>query len=411
MKALMIIADGLGGRPTDYKGKTCLEAANTPNIDELTRQGDTGLLDPIKPGVRPESDTAHLSLFGYDPEEVYTGRGVFEALGMGMDVEEGDVCFRTNFATVDENLIIRDRRASRIQEGQKELEEALGGLKTSQSGVEVLFRASTEHRGALVLRGSGLSDRITDPDPHKTGVKVPKAKPETAEKSAKKTAKIVNELVKKSHEILRDLPLNKKREKEGKLPANILLPRGASMRPSLPSIKELYGIEGVAIAAGALYIGVARAAGLKFKRAEGVTGGFDSPIINKAKLAVKELNEGADFAFVHMKGADSCAHDHDAEGKIAFIEKVDEVIGYFLNNLNWDETHVVFTGDHTTPIVCGDHVSDPVPIVFAGPNVVPDDVGEFNERSVQKGGVGRISGQAVLPLLFGYCDFSKKFGT
>ena len=129
MKALMIIADGLAGRPTDYKGKTCLEAANTPNIDELARRGLTGLLDPIKPGVRPGSDTSHLSIFGYDPEKVYTGRGVFEALGIGMDVKEGDVGFRTNFATVNENFVLQDRRAGRILSGQKELEKALQSLK------------------------------------------------------------------------------------------------------------------------------------------------------------------------------------------------------------------------------------------------------------------------------------------
>ncbi len=409
MKALMIIADGLAGRPTDYKGKTCLEAANTPNIDELARRGLTGLLDPIKPGVRPGSDTAHLSILGYNPEKVYTGRGVFEALGIGMDVKEGDVGFRTNFATVDENFILQDRRAGRILSGQKELEKALQGLKPSQTDVEIFFKASTEHRGALVLRGPGLSSRITDADPHKTGVKVPKAKPETAEKAAKKTAEIVNEIVEQSYEILKGLPLNKKREKEGKPPANILLPRGAAIKIDLPSIKELYGINGVTIAAGALYIGIARAIGLRIKRAEGTTGGADSPILNKAKLAVEELNKEADFAFVHIKGTDSCAHDHDAEGKIAFIEKIDGVMGYFLDNLNWDETHIAFTSDHTTPIIYGDHVSDPVPIFFAGPNVMPDEVKKFNERSVLKGGLGRISGQ-VAPILFGYCDWLKKFG-
>ncbi len=148
------------------------------------------------------------------------------------------------------------------------------------------------------------------------------------------------------------------------------MPRGAAKHPNLPSLKERYGVDGVVIGAGALYIGVARALGLDFKKAEGVTGGADSPIINKAELAVKELEEETDFAFVHMKGADSCAHDHDAEAKISYIEKVDEVIGYFLDNLDWEETHLAFTGDHSSPIVYGDHVSDPVPIVFAGPNVV-----------------------------------------
>ncbi|HID25314.1 MAG TPA: hypothetical protein EYP23_02470, partial [Thermoplasmata archaeon] len=162
-------------------------------------------------------------------------------------------------------------------------------------------------------------------------------------------------------------------------------------------------------AAGALYMGLAKAMGLRVKQAQGTTGGVDSKIINKAKLAVEELNKGVDFVFIHLKGADSCAHDHDAEAKIAFIEKIDDVIKYLLDNLNWDETHLAFTGDHTTPIVYGDHVSDPVPIVFVGPSVIPDEVEEFNEKSVLKGGVGRISGR-VVPILFGYCNWLKKFG-
>lgn len=399
----------MSGRPTDYNGKTCLEAADTPHLDELARIGVTGLLDPIGPGVSPGSDTAHLSIFGYDPQKYYTGRGVFEVLGIGMDTKEGDICFRTNFATVDKDFVIQDRRAGRIQEGQEELEEALQALESPRQNVEVIFKASVEHRGALILRGEGLSYEITDPDLHRTGVKVPEAMPKTEKKSAAKTAEIVNELVRQSHRILKDLPLNKKREEEGKPLANLLLPRGASIRTNIPSLKDLYGVDGVAIAAGALYIGVARAIGLKLKKAKGATGRADSPIINKGKLAVKELGDKADFAFVHMKGSDSCAHDHNAEGKIKFIEKVDEVIGFFLKNLNWDETHLAFTGDHTTPILHGDHVSDPVPIVFAGPNMVPDDVKEFSERGVLEGGVGRISGR-VVPILFGYCDWLEKYG-
>lgn len=409
MNALFVIADGIGGRPTDYKGMTCLEAARTPNLDKLAQRGSTGLLDPIKPGVRPGSDTAHLSIFGYDPEEVYTGRGFFEALGIGIEMKDGDVSFRTNFATVDENFIVKDRRAGRIKKWQKKLEKALQKLESPQPDVKVIFKASTEHRGALILRGPNLSGQISDIDPHKTGVKVSKAKPLTKDKPSERTARIVNKLVKQSYEILKNLPLNKKREENGKLPANIILPRGAASKPDLISFKEKYGVDGEAIAAGALYIGVARALKLKFKQAEGVTGGADSPIMNKAKLAVKRLNKNVNFVFVHIKGADSCGHDHDAEAKISFIEKIDETIGYLLRNLNWSETHMALTGDHSTPIVYGDHVADPVPIVFVGPNVTPDEVKEFNERSVLKGGVGRISGRAV-PVLLGYSNLLEKFG-
>ncbi|MBS3815736.1 MAG: 2,3-bisphosphoglycerate-independent phosphoglycerate mutase [Hadesarchaea archaeon] len=409
MKSLLVIADGLGGRPTDYNGQTCLEAADTPNLNELTQRGATGLLDPIKPGVRPGSDTAHLSIFGYDPNKWYTGRGVFEALGIGMNVKNNDICFRTNFATINNESILQDRRAGRIQEGQEELEEALQELNSTQSGTKVIFKASTEHRGALILRAPELSHQITDIDPHETGVKLPKSKPKSNEKSAEKTAEIVNEIVKQSQEILQNHPLNKKRKEEGELPANTLLVRGASKKMNLPSIKERYGVNGVVIAAGALYIGVARALGLEFKKAKGATGGIDSPIINKAKLAVKELNSSTDFAFIHFKGADNAGHDHNAEAKINYIEKIDDAMGYLMNNLDWENTHIAFTGDHTTPINYGDHTPDPVPILFHGPNITPDEVNEFNEKTTQKGGINRISGQ-VVPILLGYSNKTEKFG-
>lgn len=410
MRGILVIADGLGGRPTDYHGQTCLQAAKHPHLDELARRGQSGLLYPIRPGVRPGSDTAHLSIFGYDPYCDYPGRGVFEAVGIGLEVQEGDICFRTNFATVDEKLIVKDRRAGRIQEGQAELERALQGLRLkSDPDVRAIFKASTEHRGALVLRGPDLSPAITEADPHAENEKVPEVYPIDASPQARRTAQLVNELVHKSYEILKDLPLNRERILQGKPPANILLLRGASKVPHLKKLSELYGIHGTVIAAGALYIGVGVLVGLEYKRAEGATGGLDSNLLNKVKLAVKELAE-KDFVFVHMKGADAAGHDHNAPAKISFIEKIDEAIKYLLENLDWDQTHLAFTADHCTPISYGDHTADPVPLVIVGPNVLPDDVRAFDEASAMRGSLGRIAGN-VVPLLAGYNDWLKKFGT
>lgn len=408
LKTILVIIDGLGGRHTDYNGKTCLEAAKTPNMDELAELGVTGLLDPIKPGVKPESDKAHLSLFGYDIGRWYTGRGVFEALGIGMNVQRGDICFRTNFATVDDNLIIQDRRAGRIKDDQRELEEALKNLRTSNPEIEVIFKSSVEHRGALIIRGPGLSGEITDVDSHETGVKIAKSKPLTDKKNSRMTAGIVNELVQKSHDILDNLSLNKKRKKEGKLPANILLLRGASRKIRIPSVKERYNVNGIVIAAGALYIGLGKALGLKERKAKGVTGRVDSPIINKGRLAVKELkNDKTDFIFIHMKGADSCGHDQDAEAKIRYIEKADSVFGYLLDNMDLEKIRITLTGDHSTPIAVGDHTSDPTPVLFTGSNIAPDKINEFNEASVSTGGLGRFSGQ-VVPILLGCNDKLKR---
>ncbi len=410
-KGMLIIADGLGGRPTDTpEGKTCLEAARTPHLDELARRGALGLLDPIAPGVRPGSDTAHLSIFGYDPFREYPGRGVFEAVGVGLEVHEGDICFRTNFATVDENFVVRDRRAGRIHEGQEELERALQGLKPrSAPDVEVLFKASTEHRGALVLRGPDLSPSVSEADPHEVGRRVHEVVPLEDTPQARRTAQIVNDILKQSYEVLKDLPLNKEREAKGLPPANILLPRGPSTVPRFETLPQRYGITGTVIAAGALYIGIGKLLGLEFQRAEGATGGLDTNVNNKIALALEELRR-KDFVFVHIKGTDTAGHDRNAQAKMGFIERIDEALKPLVEGLDWERTHLAFTGDHATPVQYGDHVSDPVPVLFAGPNVLPDPVEAFHERAAQRGGLHRFAGR-VVPMLAGYNNWLQKFGT
>ena len=410
-KGVFIVADGLGGRPTDTpEGKTCLEAARTPHLDELARRGALGLLDPIAPGVRPGSDTAHLSLFGYDPFEEYPGRGVFEAVGVGLEVHEGDVCFRTNFATVDEDFVVKDRRAGRIHEGQEELERALQGLQPrSAPDVEVLFKASTEHRGALVLRGPDLSPSVSEADPHATGQRVREVVPLEDTPQARRTAQILNEIIRRSYEILKDLPLNRDRAAKGLPPANLLLPRGPSTVPRFETLPRRYGIKGAVIAAGALYIGIGRLLGLEFHRAEGATGGLDTDIRSKIALALEELRT-KDFVFVHIKGTDTAGHDRNARAKIEFLERIDEALGALVEGLDWERTHLAFTGDHATPIAYGDHVSDPVPVLFVGPNVLPDATEAFHERAALRGGLHRFAGR-VVPMLAGYNNWLRKFGT
>jgi len=409
MKSIMIIADGLGGRPTDIDGKTCLQAATTPEIDDLLEsRGAAGLMDPIDNGVRPGSDTAHLSLFGYDPYEYYTGRGVFEAAGIGMNLTENDVCFRTNFGTVGEDGKIVDRRAGRISSGQDELEEALTQLKSEKfPDVEVRFKRSTEHRGALCIRGLELGGNVTPTDPHELGIPIPDST--GRDEPSKKTAAVLNEVTRQAREILVDHPVNRRRKEDGKLPANAILSRGSAKYPHLPSVEDRYGVTATVVAAGALYIGVARVAGMEFKPVEGATGTVDSNILNKAKMAVSELEDGKDTVFVHFKGADNASHDHNAEAKVKYIEKVDRTIGWLKDNLDWEETHISFAGDHSTPIQYGDHVADPVSVMIAGPNVRKDGVTTFDEYSCMEGGLGRFSGN-LLPMTLSHSNQLPKFG-
>jgi len=411
MKAIFVIADGLGGRPTDLEGSTCAEAAETPYLDALATRGALGLVDPIGPGIRPGSDTAHLSLLGYDPYEVYTGRGVFECLGMGMDVQAGDICFRANFASVepsDEGLRLLDRRAGRIDEGQEDLEDVLRSL--SIPGVEIEFLASTQHRGALRIRGENLSRFISETDPHEVGILLHVSQPTQDEAGTEKTADIINQITQQSYELLNDLPLNRKRLAEGKFPANVILLRGAADCLVLPSIESMTGARGAVIAGGALYRGVAEACGMDFIPVEGATGGLDTNIVAKANAILETLKD-YDYVFCHLKGTDNAGHDQNAADKKAFIERMDsELFKILIEQVDWENTHLAFTGDHCTPIDFGDHTVDPVPVLFVGPNVSRDPGTTFGARVAGQGGLGRFSGR-VLPMLLGYCNWARKFGS
>jgi len=414
VKAVLVIADGLGGRPSDCQGRSCLEAARTPTLDELAHRGAVGLVDPIRHGVRPGSDTAHLSLLGYDPYEVYTGRGAFECLGIGMKVACGDVCFRANFATVEavaDGLRLLDRRAGRIDTGQQLLAEALDGIALrSDREITFEFRPSTQHRGALILRGPGLSRHVSENDPHEAGVLIPDSRSLIDDEAAERTASLVDELTRRSFEAWDDHPVNRDRRAAGEPPANVLLLRGAAELPDLPSIESLYGVHSAVVAGGALYRGVALAAGMTSIPCPGATGGLDTDLRAKAEAAVEAL-AAHDCVFVHIKGTDNAGHDRDADAKTRFIERVDgEFFAPLVEQLDVGSTHIAFTGDHTTPIDFGDHVADPVPVLFVGPNVMPDVCDRFDERSAGNGGLGRFAGR-VLPMLLGYCNWSPKFGS
>ncbi|MFP4116775.1 MAG: 2,3-bisphosphoglycerate-independent phosphoglycerate mutase [Candidatus Aenigmatarchaeota archaeon] len=406
-KAVLFIVDGLGGRPTDMDGETCLEAAETPNLDGMASGGINGLLHTVKRGVKPGSDVAHLSILSYDPEEGYTGRGVFEALGYGMDATKGNIYFRTNFATVDGD-VVQDRRAGRINEGQKELEEAINSIDLEDA--EFNFKATNQHRGALELVGDNLSPHITDTDPHESGEKMKSCEPVTSSKEAEKTAEIVNQFIEKSREVMEDLDINDRRKEDGEPPANCLLLRGASHMMDVETLEGKYDVESTCVAAGPLYLGVAKQVGMDVRTPDGATGGVDSDLIAKAKTAVSEVDE-KDFVFIHAKGADNAGHDHDAEGKKKFLEKVDEAVGYLLDKLDWNRTHMVFTGDHTTPVGYGNHTAEPVPVVFYGSEVRTDSVEEIGERSCARGDLGHMEGLELLPVLFNYNDWTEKYGS
>ena len=407
-KGILLVADGLGDRPIkSLGGKTPLEVAKIPNIDKFAAESECGLLDTIGTGVRAGSDTAHISLLGYDPYVYYTGRGPFEAAGIGMDVIEGDVAFRCNFSTVDENMVITDRRAGRITEGTDQLAAAVNGMKVDD--MEILFKESVAHRGALIIRGKNLGANITDTDPHEVGkqVLVCKAVDPNDEASAR-TAKAVNAFVNKSYELLKDHPVNKARIEAGLNPANIILPRGGGVGPSMENFEKKYGIKGACVSETGLINGVAKYVGMTIVDTPEATGGYDTDCIAMAKNIVKAL-EDHDFVLSNVKATDVAGHDNNPQGKIDMLAKIDEMIKYLMENVS-EDTYIIFTADHSTPCELMDHSGDPVAVCIWGKDVRVDDVKEYTERACAKGGLCRINGQNLLPILTNLMFVQHKFG-
>ncbi len=402
----------MADRPLKELGwKTPLEVARKPSMNQIAKTGICGIMDPISPGIPPGSDTATLTLLGYDALKVYSGRGAFEAIGSSVKVLPGDVAFRCNFATVDENLVVLDRRAGRIaNEDASKLAESLQKIKLEKPlDAEFLFKNTIQHRAVLVIRGPKLSTVVSDSDPGKVGEKVLEIKPLDDSRKAKLTAEILNELLQKFHNVLKEHPVNKERVKRGLSPANIILCRGAGTVPNIKSLQEIYGIEGACIAAASLIRGVCKVAGMKLIDVRGATGTPQTDFMAKAKATVQALKTH-DLALLHVKATDVASHDGNIKQKIELIERIDCMLRYVLDNIDLGSTYLAVTADHTTSSITRNHEGDPVPIVITGPYIRRDDVEEFNERTCAKGGLNRIRGMDLMPVLMNLIGKTKKFG-
>lgn len=409
MKGIIMIIDGMADRPLkELDNKTPLEAAKTPNMDEMAKIGINGIMDPIKPGIRAGSDTSHISILGYDPYHVYTGRGPFEAAGVGIEVMPGDIAFRCNFSTANEEGLIIDRRAGRIREKTEQLASSLNSIQIEGfEDVEIIFKESTGHRAVLVLRGKGLSDQVSDADPKKEGKAPKKIKALDGSSEAEKTAAVLNKLVTESYQILKDHPLNLERINQEEPPANIILPRGAGAVPDVQPFNDKYGVKSACIAETGLIMGIGKLAGMDIIEVEGATGGVDTDLDSISRSIIENSAKEYDFLLINIDGADEAGHDGNLQEKVKFIEKVDNVIGEVMKI---PETYFILTADHSTPISVMDHTGDPVPLVINGPEIRVDDVEKFDERSATKGGLCRIRGSDIMNILMDLMNNSDKFG-
>ncbi len=397
---ILLIMDGLGDRPNEiFDNKTALQYSYKPNMDFLAEHGVTGLMSPVSYGIRSGSDTSHLSILGYNPENYYTGRGPFEALGLGIDLKPGDIAFRANYASVINNTVV-DRRAGRIKDTNNLSKE----LETEIDGVKFIIKSGVEHRAALVLRGDNLSDKISDTDPHNIDSKLLNAMP--LDNEAKFTANVINKFLERSRKILNEHKMNKDLILNGKLPANEILLRGAGKVPELPDFNKKYNLRAACISGTPLIRGIAKLAGFDIINVNGMTGRIDTDYNNIINTAVESLNE-YNFILINIKGTDIGGHDKKPEIKKYAIEETDKALKQLKSILK--DTLIVITGDHSTPCSYGDHTGDPVPVLFSTNGIINDDVKRFDELSVSHG-YYKIKSSDIMPLILSYSDRSEKYG-
>ncbi len=412
MKVILIIGDGMSDRPTRVlDGQTPLQVAATPALDDVARRGICGIVDPIAPGIPPGSDTAFLALLGYDPYQIYSGRGVYEAVGSDLEVREGDVAFRGNFATIDDASVVIDRRAGRLQVGGETLAKTLNGLTLKGfPDVKIMVQHTVEYRLALLLRGPRLSPKVSDSDPHVERRCLQTAAALDTSSEALRTARLVNAVSQRAHELLADHPINVARRAAGLPPANAILLRGASTLPHVKPITERYGVQALLIAAVALYRGVCKTVGFDLINVPGATGTVDTDTVGKAKAAVAHLPD-YDYVLIHVKGGDNASHDGNAEQKVRMVAKIDALIQYLLDYVDLEQTVIAVTADHTTSLDLRKHVGDPVPLAILGPGVRSDAVTTYSETTCAQGGLGRIRGMDVTPILMDLAGHSTIYGS
>ncbi len=386
-KIVLLVMDGLGGLAMNAGGLTELETAQTPNMDKLASDGILGQTIPISLGVTPGSGPAHLSLFGYDPIEFEVGRGVLEAIGVGMRVNKGDVAARGNFCTVDGAGLITDRRAGRIP--TEEAAVVCEKLKKVQiPGVNIEVKHVKEHRFAVVMRGEGLYADIEDTDPQKTGVAPHRAVAKSP--NSQKTADLYNQWIAEAQKAL-----------AGEPKANSLTLRGFATDPALESYADRYQLKAACVAVYPMYRGVAQLVGMDVIE-------FDGETPTDEFAAVEKYWNDYDFFFVHIKKTDSYGEDGNFNAKVHVIESVDQAIPDLVK-LNPDV--LIITGDHSTPAKLKSHSWHPVPLLLSAPATVrADHQMGFGERSCQQGGLGTIHALEVMPLALGHALRLNKFG-
>lgn len=388
MKHIIILGDGMADEPiASLGGLTPLQYAQTPYMDELARLGVTGRLKTVADGFHPGSEVANMAVLGYDLPTVYEGRGVLEAASIGVELQPGDMAMRCNLICV-EGEILKNHSAGHIT--TEEADELIRYLNEQLGSERIHFYTGVSYRHLLVIKGG--DKRVACTPPHDVPLHPFRpllVKAEVPEAQA--TADLLNELILRSQELLKNHPVNLRRQAEGKDMANSIWPWSPGYRPAMRTLKEMYGFErGAVISAVDLIRGIGVYAGLKVLHVEGATGLYDTNYEGKAQAALEALKEN-DFVYLHIEASDEAGHEGDVALKIKTIENLDRrAVGPIYEAVKqWDEpVAIAVLPDHPTPCAVRTHTNQPVPFLIWKPGEAPDGVTRFDEFAVAEGKYG-----------------------
>jgi len=410
---IYVLLDGVGDLPhPDLDGKTPLEAANTPTLDKIASNGTIGEVISVGKGIAPESDIAVFNMLGYKFNHTdYVGRGVIEAIGIGIDFKNGDLALRGNYSTLNEEGIIIDRRAGRHIEKEdadgvaKEIEEK---IKFSHPDTTVVVSPTIGHRVTVRIRVNSqkLSARITNTDPAYSNIggmgvakavgdflKIEKCLPLEGTEESKFTSNLVNEFSEQSIEILKESEINKKRKEQNKKQLSCILLRDAGNKyPDVTPINEKYAMKFSCIVDMPVELGISEVLKMKAFEAGGLT-----DYEEKARVAAKAM-ETQNAIYVHLKGPDEFGHDGDAIGKMKNIEEIDQrFFKTLVENIDSSKVAIIISADHSTPCINKGHSDDPVPILVSGDFIKNDGTTRMTEEQAKKGSIGLLQGAEVVP--------------
>ena len=399
MKYIIILGDGMADEPVPMLGgKTPLQAAKTPYMDKLATIGRNGLLDTIPPGFKPGSEIANLSVLGYDLPKVFEGRGSLEAASMGVKIGQGEMAMRCNLITIQDDKI-KNHSAGHIS--TEEAAELMNFLQEKLGNEMVSFHTGVSYRHLIKVKGGNKALQCTPPhDVPGTLFREVLVQAETPE--ALTTADLLNGLILKSQALLASHPVNQKRIKEGKDPANSIWMWSPGYKPAMQTFQELYGKSGSVISAVDLIKGIGVYAGLAPIKVEGATGLFDTNYEGKALAAIEALKT-QDFVYLHIEAPDEAGHEGDVELKIRTIEDLDaKIVGPICEAVKeWSEpVAIAVLPDHPTPCRVKTHTNTPVPFIIYKPGNRPDNITRYDEESAKEGAYGTLAGDQFIHTFF-----------